>query len=302
MTSGTRFPSDSSWNGSSRWSLRLLCGECLAVWLVLTAWTAYAQAPAETQPAKPTSAAEKLLLDESLDSEIPESIDRSHPLVPALRVAYASRRVMNKVQDYTGLFVKREVVNGKIVTHRIELKVREEPFSVYGKFQDPYAGRQILYVQGANDNKLLVRETGLKRIAGTVPIDPQSDLAMAENRYPITQLGLTKLLDTIIAQWELEGKYGEINVEWYPDAKLGTHPCPVIQTSHPYRRRQFKFHKTLLYLDGTTLLPVRVEQYDWPQQPNQPAPQMELYMYSDIRTNVGLKPIDFDQRNPNFIR
>jgi len=284
-------------------TVRQRCCQWWSGWCGLLVWgliagPSFAQAPADGNA--PQTNAEELLLDQSLDGELPESMDRSHPLVPALRVAYASRRVLSNVRDYSATLVKQELVQGKIQTNKLDLKVREEPFSVYAKFIDPHAGREVLFIEGANNGKLLVREAGLKRVAGLISLDPRSPMAMADNRYPLTEVGLSKLLDTIISQWELEGKYGEIQVEWYPEAKLGNAPCRVIQTSHPQRRKQFKFHKTRLYLDGASLVPVRVDQFDWPAQPGQEPPQIELYMYSGVRTNLNLTDFDFDTNNPAY--
>lgn len=229
--------------------------------------------------------------------ELPEHVHPDHPLVPALKMAYASRATLSQMRDFTAHFVKKELVGTRYITHNMDMKFRTQPFSVYLRFRDPHEGRQVLFVKGANGGQILVQEKGLKSLAGTIPLDPASPLAMSENRHPITDIGIANMLESVIRQWELEGKYGEIDVKYFPQAKLGEYPVRVIRTSHSKRYRQFKYHTTQLYLDEKTLFPVRVEQYDWPQHEGESPVQVELYMYSSVRTNQGLTNTDFDPRN-----
>lgn len=211
-------------------------------------------------------------------------------------MAYASRGTLSQVRDYTAQFVKKELVEGQHITHNMDLKFREQPFSVYLRFRDQNEGRQVLYVQGANGGQLLAKESGLKGMVGTVRLNPTDSLALSENRHPITDVGISNMLGSIIRQWEEEGKYGEIDVKYFPSAKLGNFPVKVIRTTHPVKRRQFKFHVTQLYLDEKSLFPVRVEQFDWPQGEGAKPLLVEQYMYSSVRANQNLNQTDFDPR------
>jgi len=224
----------------------------------------------------------------------------SHPLIPALKIAGESREALDQVGDYTAVFLKRELIGKRYSSHTIDMKVRQEPFSVYLRFQQPHEGREVIYVAGANQGNLLVHEEGIKSLAGTLALAPTSEEAMRENRYPITRIGLHNLLDTIVNQWQQELKYGETDVRYFPNAKLGNVACRVIETSHPQPRRQFRFHMTRLYLSKETNLPVRVEQYGWPPSPGAQAPLHEMYTYTNLRTNVGLTDRDFDPHNPAY--
>ena len=156
-------------------------------------------------------------------------------------------------------------MNGKLVKQSMQMRFRDKPFSVYLNFAGDVAGREILFVQGKNGNQIQAHEgSGLKSLVGTVSLATDGVEAMQENRYPITMIGMRKMLETVLAQWQEETKYGEIDVKFYPEAKLGGRPCQVIESSHPQPRRQFKFHMTRLFIDAQTKLPVRVEQYGFP--------------------------------------
>ena len=224
----------------------------------------------------------------------------THPLEPALRIARECQESVEAVQDFEAAFSKRDVVKGAVHAHTMEVKLRMEPFSVYMKFAEPHEGREVIYVQGRNDDKLLVHETGLASLIGTITIDPLSPQAMSESRHPITNMGLKPLAAGVIKQWESELKYGEIDVKYYPNAKVRGIECKVIESSHPQPRRQFRFQKTRLFIDKATNLPVRVEQYGFPTTAGQKPPLLEEYTYWNVRANVGLTDKDFDPENPKY--
>lgn len=230
------------------------------------------------------------------------TIDPQHPLAQPLEHAYKAREALRDVRDYTAIFSKQEFIGQQLKKTSMSLKFREEPFSVYMQFGKPYEGREVIYVAGANKNMLLAHDTGVRAVlGGTVALDPESAQAMEDNRYPITMIGLRKMLDRIIEQWEAEGKFGETTVKYFPNAKLGSDvACKVIESSHPHPRKQFKFQMTRLYIDKATGIAIRVEQYGFPQRGETSSPLIEEYTYMSLKTNVSLTNTDFDTKNTNY--
>ncbi len=228
-------------------------------------------------------------------------IPSNHPYVPVLKLAYASQEALKDVKDYEAVLTKREYLGKRLVTQQLQIKVRHQPFSVYLKFREPFAGREVLFVQGKNNNQILAHEgSGLASIIGTIPLPVNSRDAMKGNKYPITMIGIENMLKTLIKQWESETQYGECEVKYYPNAKLGNVPCRVVETSHPTPRKQFRFKRTRLYLDKETNLPIRCECYGFPARPGDKSPLLEEYTYTNLRVNVGLTDYDFDPRNPKY--
>lgn len=224
-----------------------------------------------------------------------------HPLKPAIKLAQQSREAAGELKDYRALFTKREMVGGRMYASEMEMKFRKEPFSVYLKFVNPdHAGREVLFVEGRNNNQMLAHDTGLRAIVGSVALDPRSPTAMAEARHPVTLIGVENLVTGVIMMWEKESAYGECDVKYYPEAKLGEKPVIVIESSHPQRRKEFMYALTRLWLDKETRLPVRVQQYDFPPAPGAPPVLVEDYTYTRIEPNVRLTDADFDQRNPAY--
>lgn len=225
---------------------------------------------------------------------------QEHPLREPLRLAARSREALKKVRDYSALFSKREQLGKKLTRQVMETKIRHEPFSVYFRYRDPDPGREVIFVKGANRDRLLIHEEGIKAIAGTVALPMNDPQVTRENRYPITMVGMSALLETIAAQWEEETKYGDVKVQFYDQAKLGEIDCLVAESSHSQQRKEFRFQMTRLYFDKSNNLPIRAEQYGWPKKSGEQPPLVEEYTYSNIQLNTGLTDRDFDTRNPEY--
>ena len=89
-------------------------------------------------------------------------------------------------------------------------------------------------------------------------------------------------------------------MKFYPNAKIGSLECRVVQTSHAKKNSKAKFHMTRLYIAKKSGLPVRVEQFAYPTKTGSKPLMLEQYTYLGVKTNVGLKAIDFDTRNPKY--
>lgn len=241
-----------------------------------------------------------------------------HPLVPALRIAEAGLENINKnVRDYSCTLVKRELVNGKLGAHEyMFVKVRHEqkknnqivsPFSVYMYFLGPVKvkGREVLYVQGRNNGKLVAHEGGnffggalIRKIS--VNLLPTSKLAMRGNRYPITEIGIKNLVTKLIEVAKADMKYGECEVNFYNGAKVDGRKCTCIEVNHPLRRDEFRYHKARIYLDDELNVPIRFAAWDWPKKKGGRPVLMEEYTYTNLNLNVGLTDADFDRKNVKY--
>lgn len=223
-----------------------------------------------------------------------------HPLTPALVHARASLTKTEEMTGYEAQFSKREVVGRSVINQQIRIKVRHEPFSVYMYFENPHEGREVIFVEGRNSNNLLAHETGLAGLIGTIELSPTGSQAMSENRYPITKAGIGNMVKAVIEQWEAETKFGETEVKYYKDAKVGEYTCRVIESLHPQPRKQFPFHRTRIWIDDASGLPVKVQQAGFPATAGAEPPILEEYTFSKVKADVRLTDRDFDTRNPSY--
>ena len=235
----------------------------------------------------------------------PAAATGNHPLDAAIKIARRiEKHLQSDVKDYTCTFIKEERINGELVGPQvIAAKIRCKPLSVYFKFLKPddVKGREVIYVAGANNGKFVVHEgSGLKSALGAIWLKPASALAMAGNRYPITDAGMDHLVKRLIEIAEQDRKYGEVEVHFYKNAKVGKRTCTLIEVVHPTPRRVFLFHIARVYIDNELQVPIHYEAYLWPKAPGQPPPLDESYTYANLKLNVGLTDADFDYKNPNY--
>lgn len=233
-----------------------------------------------------------------------EGAANEHPLMPALRWAREGLQGIEKIQDYTATLIKTERIGNTLGEDQyIGIKVRHKPFSVYLNFLAPAAlrGQECLYVEGANSGKMWAHGTGIKeKMFGTVSLDPDGSMAMAGQRYPLTQIGilnLTKRLAEVAAE---DVKYGECEVKYFKGAKINDRVCTCAQVLHPVPRKNFLFHLARIFVDDNLNIPVRYEAYDWPKVEGGKPELIEAYTYLNMRLNVGLTDADFDTGNPAY--
>ncbi len=224
----------------------------------------------------------------------------SHALAPGLRLAVESRRALDSVKDYSASFFKEELVGKTRVNHQLTLKVRETPFSAYLRYENPHKGREAIFVTGKNNGKMLAHGTGIEAIVGTLELDPSGERALAESRYPITNIGMRNLLELTIAQWNTELNIPDVKVRYFPNAKVANVECRVFESSYDKKHKGVKFHMTRLYVDKKTAFPVRVEQFDFPTRTGAKPAILEQYTYLNVKPNSGLTDIDFDVKNPSY--
>jgi hypothetical protein len=231
---------------------------------------------------------------------------RQHQLVPFLQMAQTSRDAVAGVRDYQALFTKQELVGRKVFNGRMLIKLRHEPFGVYLKFVDQNAGREVLYAGPHYQGKMMAHEAPgtLSSIVGTVSLEPTSARAMAEGRHPITEIGMAKMMESLMRQWEGEMKFNDPEdpkVYYYPNAKLaGQIECQAAITRHENPKRQFRFYETRVFFDKKSNFPIRLEQYGFPDSAHPEGYLVEQYIYTNIKTNVGLTDADFDVHNRNY--
>jgi hypothetical protein len=241
---------------------------------------------------------------------------QGHPLDPALQMAHETLAfIRSDVVDFTATIVKRERVKGvlgqfeymaaKIRNRKEADGVVTQPLSVYLNFLKPEAvkGREVIWVDGANNGKMRAHEGGLKgKLLPTVWLDPHGMLAMQGQLHPITEIGIENLVVKLIEKGEHDQQYGECEVEFIKGTAINKVPCTLLRVRHPIQREHFEFYEAHIFIDDKTKVPLRYAAYHWPTDPNDPKtmPVIEEYTYLDMKLNVGLTDADFDPDNPNY--
>jgi hypothetical protein len=223
-----------------------------------------------------------------------------HPLAPTIRVLTdVLANIDQNVRDYSCTFIKQESLDGELSEQQhIMMKVRNQPFSVYMKFLKPFTGREVLFVDGVNNNELTVLEAGWKRRLGKMSLSPTNMVVMRGQRHPITEVGLRNLTAKLLAGKTAEMQFGECTVTSNPNTKIDNRSTTLIQIEHPTPRQQFPTHITRIFLDNELRVPICYDAYLWPEAPGQAPPLDARYIYSNLKLNPGLAAQDFDANNP----
>jgi len=249
--------------------------------------------------------------------DIPPAAAGEHPLDPALKHASdALKRIQAEIKDYECLMVKRERIRGvlneyeymyaKIRNHKEENGRMVTPLSVYLNFQKPanIAGREVIWVEGANGGKLCAHEGGLLGRLPAVWLDPKGAMAMRGNLYPITEIGIENLVSKLVERGTREKLADPMGVATVvtvtPGAKLDKRPCTLLEISHPEMKGGFEFQLAQVFIDNEYNLPVRYLAYGWPEPGAKAPPILEEFNYTKIKFNVGLNDSDFEPSNPNY--
>jgi outer membrane lipoprotein-sorting protein len=202
---------------------------------------------------------------------------------------------LDKTESYTAIFHKQERVKGWLKTEEIAYLKFKKPFKVYMKWiEDPGKGREILYVDGWNDNRILVRDPGFLGVF-IMNLRPQGHIAMKGSRHPITEVGLEHLVkmfgDNIrkgLRSREFEcrrGKEGTVYGRRIQSLEL------IFPRDH---RNGYYCYRCIISLDIEKRVPIRVQVFDWEDR------LIEDYGYEDLTFNAGLTDADFDPRNPKY--
>jgi hypothetical protein len=237
----------------------------------------------------------------------------AHPLLSVLDYARKEQAYLRQtVRDFSCRLVKRERIDDILQDYQyINMWVREEarsgnrrvtPLSIYLEFLAPknVSGRRVLFVDGQNDGKLLVRNGGKHFDYVVAKIDPYGDSAKDESLVPVTQSGFNQILARMIqileqhATVDPSGEYTQ--VKRISGAKLNQRPCQVIRITHAEKQPGLEFHIANVYVDDELHAPVRVDYSEWPTRTGETPPLLAEYTYTDLKMNVGLNDQSFDPK------
>jgi hypothetical protein len=220
------------------------------------------------------------------------------PLDQPIALLQEAKRNYGVVKDYTCTLVSQERVRGKLEEQSImTFKMKTEPFSVYMKWLAPResVNQEVAFVMGKNNNKMRVKSNrlGEGKLLGFMSIDPNDPRVLERSKHNILEAGLGVMIDQNIAYYEKTRKIASAKVD-IAEAKYNDRDCIRIEVAVPQRDAGAYCYRSVMYLEKTSKLPIRLENYDWPQAGGAPGGDLiEMFSYVNLRFNVGLTNEDF---------
>lgn len=243
----------------------------------------------------------------------------SHPLDAVLRLAKDAMETHKRLhRTYRATVRKRERIGkdlGPESKMELKLRYRQEDsqsglrqMDVYLKFLEPksQAGRELIWKEGFNDGLMVVHEAGLLNIT-KIELSPTSRLAMLGNRYPVSDIGIERLLTKLLAKGNRDRQLGDCQVNLIDSVDVAGRNCKRIEVCHPQREVtigdktiEHEFYKAIIDIDHQHGVPIRYASYMWPENSDGQPVLDEEFLYENLEINTELDDQDFDPDNPAY--
>ncbi len=203
--------------------------------------------------------------------------------------------LLDTTESYAAVFHKQERVKGWLKAKETVYLKFKKPFKVYMKWiEDPGKGREILYVDGWNNNRILLRDPGFLGVV-IMNLRPQGAIAMKGSRHPITEVGLEHLVKMLGDNLRRGLKSGELEYRRGTQGMVYGRRIQSLELIFPRDPREgYYCYRSILGLDIEKKVPIRVQVFDWEDK------LIEDYGYENLTLNAGLTNADFDPRNPKY--
>ena len=225
----------------------------------------------------------------------------------AKRILLASARRsvarMEQVQAYTATFRRQERVGGVLGPEIVSaLKIRNHPFAIYLKYLSPKAGKEVVYAEGHHDNKVIAHNGDwTRRLIPRLAVAPDSALALADSRHPVTDAGLLNLSRKLLRFRIMD--LGDEAATTVLDRITLADGRQALRSFHSHAKPNDgrPFYQVEILYDRETQIPFQIKSYDWPAPDHQGELNLaERYTYENLNLNAPLTAVDFDPANPDY--
>lgn len=198
-----------------------------------------------------------------------------------------------RVRDYTAVFQLKERVDDKVKPEETILVKFQKPFKVYMSWPAE-SGKQALYVDGQNDNKVLAHCPGLLGL-WSWSFKPTDPVLMKNNRHPLTDIGFGHIIQIMSHDIPAALAHGEMDIIRIGDETFAGRDTTIVEARFtPHDGRKYYTSRMVCHIDKEQLLPIGIACYD-----DKDALE-EQYSYKDVKVNVGLTENDFSRDNKAY--
>jgi len=220
-------------------------------------------------------------------------------------------KYLQGLSSYSAVFSKRERINGDLQEAQvIEMKIQHSPqYSVYMRWRNGDAGRQVLYSTQYEDGQMVVKLGGFKgRLIPAIKLDPNGDKAMSESRYPITRAGLHGMQQQVLSHREadLSRGYG-VRCRRLPNQVFDETACLCFEFTYDSADISLVYRKSLILIDVRKNIVRLTRSYTWAGDSDGLSAEqldeqtlIEDYSYSSINSGAELAAEEFSRDNPKY--
>lgn len=218
------------------------------------------------------------------------------------------QQFLESIPGYTVKFTKQEVVRGELLAEQsMLLKYRRQPFSLYLCWLTGDTGREVLYIAGTQEGRMLAHDGGWKARLPSILLAPHATLAMHDTRYPVTDAGFQGLIALMLKahQHDFDGLRLASCVAEH-DMTFQGRKCSVFTTQYQSPDVSPVYRKSITLIDQEWNIPVKSLHFDWPTESTalaadvDAATLLESYEFSDFDFSQPPTDEDFSRENPAY--
>jgi hypothetical protein len=209
-------------------------------------------------------------------------------------IEVAEKRIA-AVDDYTAIFHRQVRVGGELREKETMLLKYKKPLHLYLKWiAEPHEGRELLYVEGENRNRIKVHGKLLLATL-TLNIDPDNPFFTKSSRHRIDEVGIDYITRVLGREFRRGIAAGEISIRNHGESAVFGRKAAKFEGIFPNDvDKGYYCRRAIVCLDVETKIPIAVEVYDRENE------LCEFYGFEDLTLNAGLRREDFDPRNPEY--
>lgn len=231
------------------------------------------------------------------------------PLQQKVELLQAGRKFLLECPDYTAVFSKQELVGNQLLDMQdIFLKCRHQPFSVYLLWLSGDEGREVLYVDGENEGRMIVHGGGWKARLPALTISPDSSLAMQESRYPVTRAGLLGTVDMTLSIHQEDLAQDRLSrCEQLEDQEFDGRMCHTYITEYKTAATSPTYRKSIMLIDKEWKVPLYTRNFGWPNPGEtatgdalDEATLIEHYTFTEVAFRQQLATAEFQTTHEEY--
>ena len=188
------------------------------------------------------------------------------------------------------------------------MKCRHKPFSVYLEWLSGDVGREVIFVEGANQGNMIAHDGGWKARIPAFSLSPDCKLAMRDSRYPVTSAGLLGLIETMLGVHEDDLRRGNVaSCELESGRMFEGRPAFMFTTKYKSRAQSNQYRKSITLIDQEWNIPCHTRHFQWADTMEivddnalDDATLIESYSFTNIQFEYRMTDRDFDRANPEY--
>ena len=198
-------------------------------------------------------------------------------------IKWAMANYDKTIRDYAGVLHKQERINGLLKKpEKILFWFREAPYSVVMKWKEN-AGRidKLLYVEGQNNNKMIVHPTGTFAWLKSVKRKPRCKDATKTSLRTCDEFGFYKSLESVLKMYKLAEVENRLQMKYLGKTVISGRQCITVEAKLD-AKQNYPRAKIVMSFDCENALPLSLTYYDRDDK------VLSKYHFTDLKLNMKI--------------